>query len=67
METYSGKDEISAILQKDYVREGCLIQTQRSIAKELGVSEQIIQMISKANGFISYKNCKSLRPFPIII
>lgn len=58
METYSGKDEILAILQKNYVHDGCLIQTQKSIAKELGVSEQIIQMISKANGFISYKNCK---------
>lgn len=57
-EQYSGSDEVLAILQQKYVQDGCLIQTQRSIARELGVSEQIIQRISKTNGFIPFKKCR---------
>lgn len=54
-EKYSGTDQILELLKEKYVQEGQLTQTQKKIAKELGVSEQIIQKLAKANGFKTHR------------
>lgn len=55
-ENYSGSDQILELLKEKYVQEGQLTQTQKKIARELGVSEQIIQKLAKANGFKPFKD-----------
>ena len=57
-ENYSGSDQILELLKEKYVQEGQLTQTQKKIAKELGVSEQIIQKLAKANGLKPFKDKK---------
>lgn len=54
-ENYSGSDQILKLLKERYVQEGLLTQTQKVIARELGVSEQIVQKLAKENGLKPYK------------